>query len=46
MRVAASEEGVYMNAVQHMWQRREWLALALTGVGVGATLPIQVGTLG
>ena len=46
MRVAASEEGVYMNAVQRMWQRRERLALALIGVGVGAALPAQVGTLG
>ena len=46
MCAATSEEGVYMNIVQRMWQRRERLALVLTGVGVGAVLPTQVGTLG
>ena len=46
MHAAVSEEGVYMNIVQRMWQRRERLALVLTGVGVGAVLPTQVGTLG
>ena len=46
MRAAVSEEGVYMNAVQHVRQRREQLVLALIGVGVGTTLPAQVGMLG
>ena len=46
MCAAASEEGVYVNAVQCVQQRRERLALALTGVGVGAALPVQVGTPG
>ena len=46
MHAAVSEEGVYMNAVQHMQQRREQLVLALIGVGMGTTLPAQVGMLG
>ena len=46
MHAAVSEEGVYMNAVQHMQQRREQLVLALIGVGMGTILPAQVGMLG